>query len=232
MRTPGLTLALLAIAALGAAVAVADPVPAVALAAAGGLAAGASARILLNALPRGSPSPPGLCEISTAALWGLIAHQWVGGALPTWWVPTVCLVTWVAVPLVVVDLRHRRLPDALTLGMCPLLAVALAVAVLGGGGVEVAVGALLGAAGFFALHAVVAVARPGALGGGDVKLALPLGAVLGVLGFEALLGAVFLAAVVTLLLIVVNPRWRAGAPHGPGMLGAVCVVAISGAGLG
>ncbi|MGX7829245.1 prepilin peptidase [Actinokineospora sp. 24-640] len=231
MRTPGLFPALLAVTALGAAMAVADPAPAVALAAVGGLAAGASARILLNALPRGTPSPPGLCEISTAALWGLIAHQWVGGALPAWWVPTVCLVTWVAVPLVIVDLRHRRLPDALTLGMCPLLAVALAVAVVGGGA-EVAVGALLGAAGFFALHALVAVARPGALGGGDVKLALPLGAVLGVLGFEALLGAVFLAAVVTLLLIAVNPRWRAGAPHGPGMLGAVCAVAISGAGLG
>ncbi|MFC7614194.1 hypothetical protein ACFQV2_12250 [Actinokineospora soli] len=87
--------------------------------------------------------------------------------------------------------------------------------------------AALGAGVFFALHALLALAMPGALGGGDVKLAVPLGAVLGVLGPTWMLVALVVAAVVTLALIVVVPRWRSGAPHGPGLLGVTCALVIA-----
>ena len=219
---------IVAVVLMATALAVSDSLLAAALLIAAGVAAGASARMLLSALPRGMPVRAGPFEVATAALWALIAHQWVSGDLPGWWVPTACVLAWVSVPLVVVDLRHRRLPDGLTLGVWPVLAVALLVAAVGGGG-EVVVRAVLGAVGFFAVHALLAWAMPGALGGGDVKLAAPVGAVLGVLGVSALLVALVAAAVVTLVLIAAVPRWRGGAPHGPGMLGAACALAIAGA---
>jgi leader peptidase (prepilin peptidase) / N-methyltransferase len=50
--------------------------------------------------------------------------------------------------------------------------------------------------------------------------------VLGVLGVEALLLALVLASAVTLALIAAVPRWRGGAPHGPGMLGAACLLSV------
>ncbi len=203
-----------------------DGVVAVVALTAGGAAAGALARALLTALPRGMPVRAGPFEAVLAVLWGLVAYLWVVGELPGWWVPTACVLLWLSVPLVAVDLRHRRLPDALTLGVLPLLAAALVAAAWGGGGGAVVVRALMGAGLFLAVHLVVAALRPGALGGGDVKLAVPVGAVLGVLGVEALLLALVLASVVTLGLIAAVPRWRAGAPHGPGMLGAACVLAV------
>ncbi|GGS60521.1 hypothetical protein GCM10010171_64280 [Actinokineospora fastidiosa] len=227
MRT-GLLVGLLGVTAMAVALLVAEPAVAVVLAVLGGGAAGVAARLLVSALPRGTPVPPGPCEVATAALWAVITAQWAAGGLPGWWVPTACVLTWVAVPLVLVDIRHRRLPDALTLGALPLLAAALAVAAVAGGGGEVAVRAVLGAVGFFAVHAVIAWVRPGSLGGGDVKLALMVGAVLGVVGVEALLVALVGASLVTLALIAAVPRWRSGAPHGPGMLGAACALVIVG----
>ncbi|MGW5054641.1 prepilin peptidase [Actinokineospora sp. NPDC004072] len=215
-------------AALACALAVHHPGAGVALAVLAGALAGLAARLLLSALPRGMPVPPGVCEVLTAALWGVIAARWVSGGLPGWWVPTACVLTWVAVPLVLVDLRHRRLPDALTLGGLPVLGVALAIAASAGGGGDVVVRAVLGAVGFFAVHALIALLRPGSVGGGDVKLALLVGAVLGVLGVEALLIALVGASAVTLVLIAAVPRWRSGAPHGPGMLAAACALAIVG----
>jgi leader peptidase (prepilin peptidase) / N-methyltransferase len=189
-------------------------------------AAGALARSLLTRLPRGMPVRAGPFEVVLAVLWGLVAYLWAGGAIPGWWVPTACVLLWVSVPLVAVDVRHKRLPDALTLGVLPLLSAALAVAAVGGGGWPVVVRALVGATVFLAVHLLVAAFRPGSLGGGDVKLAAPVGAVLGVLGMEALLLALVLASVITLVLIASVPRWRDGAPHGPGILGAACVLAV------
>lgn len=191
-----------------------------------GAVAGAVARRVVTALPRGMSVRAGPFEVLTAGAWGLVAHLWASAELPGWWVPTVCALIWVAVPLVAVDLRHRRLPDALTMGAMPLLAFALTVASVGGGGWQVAAGAAVGAVGFFGLHALLALLRPGSLGGGDVKLAAPVGAVLGALGVEAVLVALVGASLVTLLLIAAVPRWRRGAPHGPGMLGSACVLAV------
>jgi leader peptidase (prepilin peptidase)/N-methyltransferase len=224
MRTE--LLAVTAIASASVAALVTDRAVAVAALMAGGVAAGTLARSVLVRLPRGMPVRAGPFEVALAVLWGLVACLWAGGELPGWWVPTACVLLWVSVPLVAVDVRHKRLPDALTLGVLPLLSAALAVAAWGGGGWALVVRALVGAAVFLAVHLVVAALRPGALGGGDVKLAIPVGAVLGVVGMEALLVALGVASMITLALIVSVPRWRGGAPHGPGMLGAACVLAV------
>jgi leader peptidase (prepilin peptidase)/N-methyltransferase len=153
------------------------------------------------------------------------------GRLPTWWAPIPLLLTWFAVLLAAVDLRHRRLPDALTLPAYPVTAVLIIAAATQGGGWSIAQGAAIGATAFLGVHAAVHLIRPTALGAGDVKLSGTLGAVLGAIGWPTLILGAWLAAICTLGLRVTAPRrvattWRDGIPHGPGMLAATCLIAV------
>ena len=59
----------------------------------------------------------------------------------------------------------------------------------------------------------------GSLGAGDVKLALPLGAITGLGGAQVWLLSAFLAPVITLVVAVLLAR-RSQVPHGPSMCGA------------
>ncbi len=196
-----------------------------------GVLAGAGARWVLGRLRRGVRVPRPWCEIAVGVTWAAIAGVWAGGALPTRWVPVLLGLAWLGVAAGAVDLRHHRLPDALTL---PALPIALLLLVPLGSG---AVGrASLGAVVAAGAHAVVHLVAPHAMGGGDVKLAGPLGAVLAAVSWPALaLGAV-LAAVLTGVVAVagiVTGRLRAGAslPHGPSMVLAGWLV-VAGAGVG
>lgn len=127
-----------------------------------------------------------------------------------------------AVALTVCDVRHRRLPNALTL---PGAAAVLAVAAGGGRGLP----ALAGALGLAALYLVVHLAIPAGLGAGDVKLALGVGGLTGALGPDVWLLAALGAPVLTALLAaVVAVRDRTSTvPHGPSM----CVASLAAAAL-
>ncbi|WP_228771506.1 prepilin peptidase [Actinokineospora iranica] len=205
-----------------------DSLTTIGIGALGGLLAGAGARFLLKRLARGATAPPGSCELPTAALWAYAAARWQAGAVPAWWLPTLALLTWFAVTLAVVDLRHRRLPDALTVPAIPIALAVLGVAAITGPGAALVHAALIGSLVFGSFHAIVHLCRPTALGQGDVKLAPSLGAVLGALGPEALILAPLLASATTLLLHVScrRPQWRTGIPHGPGLLAATCLLAM------
>lgn len=115
--------------------------------------------------------------------------------------------------LSVIDLRTRRLPNAATL---PGAVVILGVAA-GSGHLRAAlVGAALLAGGYLLVHLVA----PAAMGGGDVKLALGLGAVTGVAGSTVWLAAAAGAFVITAavgVLAAITGRRRASLPHGPSM---------------
>lgn len=192
--------------------------------------AGSIGRLVLAALPRGTVVARGWCEWSTAVLWAVVGARAGLGELPGWWVPVPLALTWFGVLLTATDLRHRRLPDALTLSAYPVFGAALAVAAATGGGWALGARAVLGALVFCGLHALVRTWRPGSLGAGDVKLAGSVGAVLGAVGWPALVLAALLAAVVTLGLGLaargeVASRWRSGIPHGPGLLAAAWLVA-------
>ncbi|MEB4210500.1 A24 family peptidase [Mycobacterium sp. 94-17] len=124
------------------------------------------------------------------------------------------------------DLRERRLPNALTL---PGAAAVLAVATAAGRGPA----ALAGTVALTTIYLLVHCAAPGAMGAGDVKLALGLGALTGCFGvgawFLAALGAPLLTA-----LLGVLARLRGGAhtpaavPHGPSMcLASAASVALA-----
>ncbi|TQM45793.1 leader peptidase (prepilin peptidase)/N-methyltransferase [Pseudonocardia cypriaca] len=195
-----------------------------------GVLAGAGARVLLRRLRRGTRIPPPWCELGVAALWTATGAAWAVGRLPGTWVPAVLGLGWLAVAAGVVDVRHRRLPNALTVPALPvslllLLPVGSAAVVRGAGGAAVAA----------AVHVALHLADRRAVGAGDVKLAAPLGAVLAAVAWPALaLGAVVAAAASALLAVafVINPRAPAGdpvgqsVPHGPSMLGATWLVTV------
>ncbi|MBO0854030.1 MAG: prepilin peptidase [Nocardia sp.] len=117
--------------------------------------------------------------------------------------------------LAMIDLRIRRLPNALTL---PGAIVIVAVATLGGRGAVAAAGAALLAVPYLLVHIV----GPAACGAGDVKLALGTGAAAACGGAQcwtwAALGAPLLTAAAAAALLIrrrVVRGPRAGARHGP-----------------
>jgi leader peptidase (prepilin peptidase)/N-methyltransferase len=131
----------------------------------------------------------------------------------------VCVLVWLAA-LCVYDMRERRLPNWLTI---PGAAVIIAAAAVHGQGPQ----ALLGAAALFAAYLVVHLLSPAAMGAGDVKLAVGVGALTGAFGMHvwvlAALGAPLLTAVVALL-----RRSESTVPHGPSMcLAAAGAVALA-----
>ncbi|MDI5981483.1 prepilin peptidase [Amycolatopsis magusensis] len=161
-----------------------------------------------------------------ALLWPVVG--WLSAS--SWWLPVPLAVVTVAVPLSVVDLGERRLPDALTLPAYPLFGAALVWASIEDGP-DLLWRALLGALVFGGLHVAIHRVIPHALGAGDVKLTGSLGLVLGAVGWTAMLLAVTVAALVTATLGLLarirgSPTWDDGIPHGPGLLAATSLVAV------
>jgi leader peptidase (prepilin peptidase) / N-methyltransferase len=113
------------------------------------------------------------------------------------------------------DIRQRRLPNWLTL---PGFALIMLVAAGSGHGPAAALGAGLLAVAYLLVHAAV----PAALGAGDVKLALGLGALTGCFGGDVWLLAAIGAPLLTALIgVLVRLGWSATTvPHGPSMCAA------------
>lgn len=120
--------------------------------------------------------------------------------------PSSYLLAWFGIVLALIDLRHHRLPDALTLPLGASLLL-LQFHRLGE--------AVLAAVIFGGAHLAVRHIKPALMGGGDVKLAFGLGAPL---ALPSLLPAAILSSAVTLALAAVRRTRRV--PHGPGLLAA------------
>ncbi|WP_040825021.1 prepilin peptidase [Nocardia jiangxiensis] len=123
------------------------------------------------------------------------------------------------VALSVIDLRERRLPNALT---GPGAVTVLGAAAATGRGTAAVLGALLLAAPYLVIHLVF----PAAFGAGDVKLALGLGAAAACGGAQVWVWAALTAPVLTalagpLVRVRAHPARAAPAdraiPHGPAM---------------
>lgn len=121
------------------------------------------------------------------------------------------------------DLRERRLPNSLTL---PGAVVILSAAVV----LDRGVAAVAGATALFALYLSIHLTSPRAMGGGDVKLALGLGALTGMFGTDVWALAAIGAPLITAGYAVVALLWRDGGtvPHGPSM----CLASAAAAALG
>ncbi|HKS46799.1 MAG TPA: prepilin peptidase [Amycolatopsis sp.] len=201
---------------------------------AGGMGAGALGWHALRRARSPAPVPAGPVVLGAGLLWLMAGARWLTGAWPAWWLPVPLTLAALAVPLAVADLRYLRLPDVLTLPAYPLLGLAVVAASVAGAGGGLAVRALLGGLAFGGLHLLVHALSRRSLGAGDVKLAGVAGAVLGAVGWHAVLTGGVLAAVVTMMLAI-RPRWRGGVPHGPGLLAATWLVTVfpgSGSGVG
>lgn len=125
-----------------------------------------------------------------------------------------------AVALSVVDLRERRLPNVLTLSGAVVILIGAAVT---GRGLP----AVLGGLGLAGLYLAVHLAAPAAMGAGDVKLALGLGALTGAFGVGPWTLAALGAQVITVAAGLA--RGRGGPiPHGPAMCLASLVAVAAG----
>jgi leader peptidase (prepilin peptidase)/N-methyltransferase len=123
------------------------------------------------------------------------------------------------VPLMVIDVRERRLPDRLTLGgAAALLALVGAGAAISGEAAPVA-GALVGAGLMAGILLALHLASPRGMGFGDVKLGLLLGVLVGAraaaLVLPALLLAGLLGAIGGVVQMIRRRRRDVTLPFGP-----------------
>ena len=143
-----------------------------------------------------------------------------------------CWLAACGMPMAIIDVRHRRLPDALT-GACLAGTAALLIAAAAAGSAWSALGrAGLGALAVAAFFALLAVAKPGSAGLGDAKLGLSTGALAAWFGWTTLVSAVFAAFVLAAgfsIWLIASGRasFRAGSvPFGPFLL-AGCLLAVA-----
>jgi leader peptidase (prepilin peptidase) / N-methyltransferase len=132
------------------------------------------------------------------------------------------VLTWL-LTLSVYDIRERRLPNWLTM---PGAVVILATAAVHGRGASAAIGAFA----LFAAYAVVHLVSPAAMGAGDVKLAIGIGALTAAFGGDVWLLAALSAPLMTAGWAVVAMLRRSGqtVPHGPSMcLAAAAATALA-----
>jgi leader peptidase (prepilin peptidase)/N-methyltransferase len=123
-------------------------------------------------------------------------------------VTCVCALVWL-VALSVFDIRQRRLPNWLTI---PGAVAVLVVAAVAGRGTA----ALFGALGLFSVYLMIHLLAPAAMGAGDVKLALGVGALTGAFGVDVWVVAAIGAPLVTAA-VALAYRSAAAVPHGPSM---------------
>lgn len=187
-----------------------------------GAVAGLSGQWLLTHLRRGAVVHSGLLALLVAILWATVAWQVASGHLPSWWLPVPATTTWFATVLTAVDIKHHRLPDALTLPAYPAMAAATILTASLSDDWSIPARAAVGAVLFLTLHAAVHLASPTSLGAGDVKLSGSVGAALAAAGWPAMFLAATVAAAVTLTLAAICHR-RDDIPHGPGLLAATCL---------
>jgi leader peptidase (prepilin peptidase)/N-methyltransferase len=136
------------------------------------------------------------------------------------------------VALAAIDIAVKRLPDRLTLPAYPVLIALLGAAAVAGHDPGSLVRALLGGLALGGAYLLLALAGPGQIGGGDVKLAGLVGLVLGWLGWPAVLaGAVlgFLLAAVASLAMLAARRLtlHSAISFGPFLLGGALLALLA-----
>lgn len=173
---------------------------------------------------------PAVFELVTAAVLALLFSRFAGqpGMLAFGFFGGL------GVALGAIDIAVHRLPDRLTLPAYPAMVVLLSAAAVIGRDGGALLRALLGGLALAVGYLLLALLRPGQLGGGDVKLAGLTGLALGWLGWPAVLaGAALgfaLSAIVSLALLAARRiSLRSEICFGPFMLGGalLAILAIS-----
>jgi len=168
------------------------------------------------------PRAWGAAESPVAALAVILAFQWFAAA---------------GVVLVAVDAATHRLPNRIVLPGYGVVAVLLTVAAVATASADALLRAAVAGAALFAFFAVVRSIGSGGMGGGDVKLAGLLGALLGWLGVGAVAAGVLAmfvgAGLFGLALMAVGRAGRRTAlSFGPWMIGGAWAGTVLGGVLG
>lgn len=183
------------------------------------------------------------CQEPISARYPLVEVVTAGAfAAVTWWsgwdLMTLVLLYAAAltIALTLIDLEHRRLPDAIVLPSYPVVTALLALAAT-----QSAEGfdlssfgrALLGGAALFAAYFVMALAHPRGMGFGDVKLAGVIGMILGWFGWGPFLVGFFaafvLGGVFAVTMMIAGRATRASkVPFGPWMFAGMWLGVVSG----
>jgi leader peptidase (prepilin peptidase)/N-methyltransferase len=173
-----------------------------------------------------------LVELLTALLFVAVTVQVVHlGLTPA--LPAYLFFVAVGIALTAIDLDVLRLPNVIVYPSYVVLAALLTTAALVHGGPAPLVRALIGGAALFAFYLALALAYPGGMGLGDVKLAGVVGAVLGFVSYPALVVGAFAAfvigAVVAVWLTVSRgANGKTAVPFGPFMVsGALLAIFAS-----
>nr|WP_242862966.1 A24 family peptidase [Curtobacterium luteum] len=139
----------------------------------------------------------------------------------------------ISVALTLIDLDTRTLPNRIVLPAAVVLPVLLGIAAAVTGDWGAIVRGFVGFVGLGAVYLCLALAVPGGMGFGDVKLAAPLGFVLAYLGWGPLavgsFGAFLLGGTFAIVLVLVRRAGRgSGIPFGPWMLGGAWIGIVLG----
>ncbi|MGB4137897.1 MAG: A24 family peptidase [Microbacterium sp.] len=171
--------------------------------------------------------------VLTPALFGLLV--WRFGIGPDAVVLSALLIfAAAAVVLAVVDVAEHRLPNVVVGPLLGVLAAALILAAALSGQWPRLLWAFGGCAAMFAVYLLLALVSPRSMGMGDVKLAAPIGLLLGWFGLtvwlSGLLAAFLCGGVVAVLMLALRrTTMRGSLPFGPSMLlGALLAVLIAG----
>jgi leader peptidase (prepilin peptidase) / N-methyltransferase len=128
-----------------------------------------------------------LVELTGAVLFAAMA--WRIGLDPA--LPAYLLLAWLLLVVSVIDARTKRIPNALTYPLTPVLAVLFVTAGLVAGQPGAALRSVLGGLAAFAALLLLALISPKGMGMGDVKLAAALGLGLGYLSWGHVVLGVF-----------------------------------------
>jgi leader peptidase (prepilin peptidase)/N-methyltransferase len=160
-----------------------------------------------------------LVELLTGGVFAVLAAR-VG---LDWALPAYLYLGAVCVALALIDLDHKRLPNALTLPSYVVGVVLLGAAALLKGEPRLVLRALLGMAILYGIYFLLAFAYPAGMGFGDVKLAGVLGLYLGYLGWSTwfvgwLLGFLLGGLFGVLAILVRRASRKTQVPYGPFMI--------------
>lgn len=177
---------------------------------------------------RGSLGPPLALELATAGVLALVLGRFSGQ-------PDVAAFGFFAVlgvALAAIDIAVQRLPDPLTLPAYPILITLLAGAAIAGHDFAALLRALLGGLALAGAYLLLALVRPGQLGGGDIKLAGLAGLAMGWLGWHVLIGGAalgfLLSAIASLALLAARRvTLHSSISFGPFLLGGALLVMLA-----
>lgn len=173
-----------------------------------------------------SPRYP-LVELLTGLLFGVVTWRVLNLDLASA-LPAYLYFAAIGIALTMIDIDHKRLPDAIVLPSWLVIAALLTIASASSGDWGALARAGIGAAGLFLLYFLLAFIYPAGMGMGDVKLAFILGAVLSYLSWSVLavgaFGGFILGSVGGIVLLATRRGTRKSTiPYGPYMIAAALI---------